>query len=232
MRGGFGSSGTPQQFLPLVARWQKAGLTAKPFCLLGKSLLQRFGLSKSAALLHGASPANAAGLSRRIAAFKVEAQSQMLATIRNLFRIRIPALQSLRHGRGTADPFRRLFLKLWRRKIMARRKILVVEDEYLLADDCVSEVLRAGFEVAGPFGKLEDVQMDLHEIAGALLDINVRGTAVYPLLDRLLELNIPVTIYSGYEAHNLPAQYAGLPLVTKPHGCAEAVKTLCGKLNG
>ena len=31
---------------------------------------------------------------------------------------------------------------------MARRKILVVEDEYLLADDCVSEVLRAGFEVS------------------------------------------------------------------------------------
>jgi DNA-binding response OmpR family regulator len=56
---------------------------------------------------------------------------------------------------------------------MTRRRILIVEDEILLGDECASHVESAGFEVAGPYSALEDVPEDLAGIAGAILDINV-----------------------------------------------------------
>ena len=40
---------------------------------------------------------------------------------------------------------------------MTRRRILIVEDEFLIAENCASLVEEVGFEVAGPYSKLGDV---------------------------------------------------------------------------
>jgi DNA-binding NtrC family response regulator len=101
---------------------------------------------------------------------------------------------------------------------MSPRTILVVEDEYFLADDCAAVVKRAGFDVAGPYGTIEEIP-DISGIAGAVLDVNLRGSWVYPLLDRLLALNIPVTIYTGY--NELPEKYATVSRVIKLFGGRE-----------
>jgi DNA-binding NtrC family response regulator len=106
---------------------------------------------------------------------------------------------------------------------MTPRTILVVEDEYYLADDCATCVRSAGFDVAGPYGSLEEIP-DISGITGAVLDINLRGTWVYPLLDRLLAMKIPVILYTGYA--ELPTKYAAVPRVTKPAPCSEAVDEL------
>ncbi len=107
---------------------------------------------------------------------------------------------------------------------MAPRIILVVEDEYYLADDCVTCVRGAGFDVAGPYSAMEDIP-EIGDICGAVLDINLKGTWIYPLLDRLLAMNIPVVLYTGYS--DLPEKYAAVPRVIKPAHCSEAVKSLC-----
>jgi DNA-binding response OmpR family regulator len=110
---------------------------------------------------------------------------------------------------------------------MTRRTILIVEDEYFIADDCAQFVRAAGFDVAGPFGRIDEALLtQLDGIQGALLDINLAGECVYPLLDKLLSKNIPVTIYTGYEKHALPDKYAGLPIITKPSNCKEAIARL------
>jgi FixJ family two-component response regulator len=116
---------------------------------------------------------------------------------------------------------------------MSQRMILVVEDEYLLADDCACLVEKAGFRVAGPFAALGDVErhVDLAKIAGAILDVNLRGIAVYPLLDKLLGMDIPVVLYSGYQPTNFPQKYRELSLVIKPKSCADAIENLCRQLN-
>jgi DNA-binding NtrC family response regulator len=106
---------------------------------------------------------------------------------------------------------------------MTPRTILVVEDEYYLADDCATCVRDAGFAVAGPYGSMDDIP-EIGDICGAVLDINLRGTWVYPLLDRLLAMNIPVILYTGYA--ELPDKYAAVPRVTKPALCSEAVTSL------
>ena len=112
-----------------------------------------------------------------------------------------------------------------------RRTIMVVEDEYFLADDCAGILKCAGFDVVGPFKSIEDARSGMtYPLDGALLDINLEGTTVYPLLDDLLERKVPVTLYTGYSRSLLPAKYAHLPLVTKPQNCADAVESLRDQL--
>ena len=109
---------------------------------------------------------------------------------------------------------------------MARRRILIVEDEILLGDDCAFCVEDAGFEVAGPYSRLKDVPQDLLGISGAILDVNIGGDTAYRLVDRLLKMSIPVIIYTGYDVRREPQEYAGLPRVMKPDPCHEAVRKL------
>jgi hypothetical protein len=112
---------------------------------------------------------------------------------------------------------------------MSRRRILI-EDEILLGYDCASHVEAAGFEVAGPYSMLKDVPQDLLGISGAILDVNIRGMLSYRLIDRLLEMNIPVILYTGYAKGHGPPEYANLPRVTKPTPSLEAVQELVRQL--
>ena len=100
--------------------------------------------------------------------------------------------------------------------------VLVLEDEYLLADDCASLLRKAGFNVAGPFGTIEQAFGALDDVDGAVIDINLAGTAAFPVLDELLRRDIPVVIYTGYQ--RLPERYAHLPCYAKPDDCSKAVE--------
>ena len=109
---------------------------------------------------------------------------------------------------------------------MPRRRILIVEDEFLIDEACASVVEEAGFEVAGPYSRLKDVPQELSGISGAIIDINIFGVSAYPLIDRLLEMNVPITLYTGYDARCCPGQYAKLHRVNKPPPCLDAIKDL------
>ena len=113
---------------------------------------------------------------------------------------------------------------------MPKRKLLIVEDEFLIAEDCASTAEKAGFEVAGPYLKLKDVPQDLAGISAAILDLNVCGVLTYSLIDRLLEMNIPVTLYTGYSAHYSPEKYANLSRVIKPKTSDDAIKAIVRQL--
>ena len=67
---------------------------------------------------------------------------------------------------------------------MPRRRILIVEDEFLIDEACASVVEEAGFEVAGPYSRLKDVPQELSGISGAIIDISICGVSAYPLIDR------------------------------------------------
>jgi hypothetical protein len=113
---------------------------------------------------------------------------------------------------------------------MVRRRILIVEDEFFIAENCASDAEEAGFEVAGPYLKLGDVPQELSGISGAIIDLKVGGVLAYALIDRLLEMNIPITLYTGYDVHCCPKKYAELSRVIKPLPCVEAVKDLMRQL--
>jgi DNA-binding response OmpR family regulator len=86
-----------------------------------------------------------------------------------------------------------------RRDGMAKR-ILVVEDELLLADQVAEVILAMGLEVVGPVGTLEAAVAlaETQQLDGALLDIRLRrGLRVYPAVEILWRRRIPFSFMTA-----------------------------------
>lgn len=97
-------------------------------------------------------------------------------------------------------------------------RILVVEDEYLLADDMRMHVEQFGGEVVGPLGTIGGAQelSDLSRIDVAFVDVNLRGETSFTLVDRLCDNDVRVILVSGYDHSVLPERYRHLPFLQKP----------------
>ena len=109
------------------------------------------------------------------------------------------------------------------------RKILIVEDEYLIADDLATLLREANAEVVGPAASLpRAVRLagDTEQIDAAVLDINLRGVNVFPLADELRQRNIPILFLTGYGENSIPVDYAAIRRCEKPMGAAHVVEEL------
>jgi CheY-like chemotaxis protein len=99
-------------------------------------------------------------------------------------------------------------------------RVLVVEDEYFIADDLRIALERCGAKVIGPVGRLAeaatllegDVLIDL-----AVLDIDLHGEKAYGLAEMLRERGVPLVFATGYGADAIPAAYAAVPRWEKPY---------------
>lgn len=113
-------------------------------------------------------------------------------------------------------------------------RILVVEDEYMIADDVKQALVAAGAEVLGPVASAADAAELIAgggRIDAAILDINLRDGAVFPAADTLAERNIPFAFATGYEQWSLPERFRGRPVVEKPFSAsniAALVEPLAG----
>ena len=104
------------------------------------------------------------------------------------------------------------------RKSLEGRRILVVEDEYLIAME-VEDMLRdLGAEVVGPFGRLEPALAAVHreELHGAVLDVKLDGDTTDQLAAALVSKGIPVLLTTGFESEQLPPTLQELPRLGKP----------------
>ena len=102
---------------------------------------------------------------------------------------------------------------------LSGKYVLVVEDEYMLADDVARELRNAGAEVVGPAASLpQAMRLIAHtpQLDAAILDINLRETLAYPLVDRLIDADVRVLISSGYDDAMIPDRYRHLPRCEKP----------------
>lgn len=108
-------------------------------------------------------------------------------------------------------------------KPLAGRRILVVEDEYYLADDLVRTLQGQGADVAGPVGTLAEAERIVAEgrIDCAIVDINLRGEMAFPVADRLGEAGIPFLIATGYSRTHLPERFREVPHLQKPFDPAQ-----------
>ena len=112
---------------------------------------------------------------------------------------------------------------------LANRRVLVAEDEYMIAEEIATVLGDAGAEVLGPVPRVADALRLLaaeSRIDGALLDVNLGSEAVWPVVDALLARGVPVVLASGYNASAIPAAYACLPRCEKPtagHDLARAL---------
>jgi DNA-binding NtrC family response regulator len=108
-------------------------------------------------------------------------------------------------------------------------RILVAEDEAMIALDLESLLQDLGCEIVGPVANVEDLmqQFETQRLDGALLDINLRGEQVFAVLPRLVEQGVPVIITSGYDDITvIPQDFRALPRISKPFN-QTALRELC-----
>ncbi len=99
------------------------------------------------------------------------------------------------------------------------KRILVVEDEPILAM-CLEDMLRdLGCEVVGPALRL-DAAVDLAKHApldAAVLDVNLGGGRSYAVADALVGRDIPYVFATGYGASAVEPGRPETPIVQKPY---------------
>ena len=112
---------------------------------------------------------------------------------------------------------------------LAGRKILIVEDEYLIAEDLAALLREAHAEIIGPAASLPQAMRLVSEtdhIDAAVLDINLRGVNVFPCVDELRSRGIPTMFMTGYGENNIPADYSTIGRCEKPLGATHVVEEL------
>ncbi|HXV31987.1 MAG TPA: response regulator [Sinorhizobium sp.] len=113
-------------------------------------------------------------------------------------------------------------------------RVLVVEDEFLVALQIEDDLTAAGYTVIGPFTSLNAsiIASRTESFEIATLDLNLRGEFVYPLVDELLERGVPILLLTGYAVSDLPERYRALPRLTKPFDGAALAKQIRSLLPG
>jgi hypothetical protein len=90
----------------------------------------------------------------------------------------------------------------------------LVEDEYLVADDIAVAFARLGITTVGPvptLGRAMEIVDSTCHLDGAVLDINLRGEMVIPLVAALMRRGVPFIFATGYDQGNIPQQYCDVP---------------------
>ena len=107
-------------------------------------------------------------------------------------------------------------------------RVLVVEDEYLVALLLEEDLRSSGCIIVGPHTTLAAATLAglTEPLDLAVLDVNLNGEMVYPLADQLAERGIPLVFLSGYGAGHFPERFRTAPRVSKPHDRAALVREI------
>lgn len=100
-----------------------------------------------------------------------------------------------------------------------RGKILVVEDEAVVALDLQRTLREAGYRVVGPATSLADVQKLIARgtIDCAVLDLAIDRRTPIPVADLLAFAEVPFVFLTDGDKSGLPQQHAHRPVVNRPY---------------
>lgn len=117
---------------------------------------------------------------------------------------------------------------------LSGRRVLVVEDEYFLADDIVRALQDLGARIVGPFGGLREatdvVDGDV-AIDAAVVDINLRNEMVFSLARVLRARNIPFVFTTGYDRSSIETEFQDVHLWEKPLNVNAMARELTDLIN-
>jgi CheY-like chemotaxis protein len=119
--------------------------------------------------------------------------------------------------------------------VLAGRRILVVEDEMMIAMLVEDMLLELGCSVVGPVHALAEALDLARSDAGldaALLDVNLAGEPVFPVADALRERGVPAIFSTGYGDAGLRDVDRGAPVLQKPFRAGDLARALGEALGG
>jgi PAS domain S-box-containing protein len=103
-------------------------------------------------------------------------------------------------------------------KVAGKPRVLLVEDEALVAmmiQECLAEF---GYQVVGPICTASEAAAKAKDgpLEAAVLDINLGDGAVYPIADILAARGVPFVFVTGYDADSVDARFRKIPILQKP----------------
>lgn len=110
-------------------------------------------------------------------------------------------------------------------------RVLILEDEPLIAMELQETLEANGFEVIGPVHTCEAALELLwsNEVDAALLDVMLGEGTCEVVADELILGGIPWAFASGYDAHELQTRFPNVPVIAKPNPSgtvADVIKAL------
>ena len=97
-------------------------------------------------------------------------------------------------------------------------RVLIVEDEALIAMELSGDLSALGWEIVGPAATIEEARRLIEDALPdiAVLDVNLSGELVYPLAEFLAASGVPFVFCTGYEDLQDAEQFRAVPVVRKP----------------
>ena len=115
--------------------------------------------------------------------------------------------------------------------MLTGRIVLLVEDEFFIAEDMACQLEAGGAEVVGPVASV-DAAIELIErterIDGAMVDLNLQGVMSWPIIDALLQRGVPCVFTTGYDKASIPTLYAEIIRCEKPVELDKIARALFG----
>ena len=107
-------------------------------------------------------------------------------------------------------------------------RVLVVEDEYFLADDLKTRLESCGAKVAGPIANLGAVQdqVSRDDFDVAVIDINLHGEFTWSIADELIRGDIPFCFVTGYGAWSIPQRFRYIVRWEKPYEMSKLIEDI------
>jgi DNA-binding response OmpR family regulator len=98
-------------------------------------------------------------------------------------------------------------------------RVLVVEDETILAMMLEEYLQGDGFDVVGPFGRLDHAMeaAEREALDVAVLDINIAGDMVFPVAEALDRRGVPLLLVTGYDDRIMRKAAKDWPRLMKPY---------------
>lgn len=108
-------------------------------------------------------------------------------------------------------------------------RVLIAEDEALVAMDLTDTVEMEGGEVVGPFATTRESADALGSASFdiAILDVRLEDGEVFPVADVIRDRNIPIVFHSGHiDPHELSKRYPNAAFCAKPSTPEGLIETL------
>jgi DNA-binding NtrC family response regulator len=104
-------------------------------------------------------------------------------------------------------------------------RVLLVEDEYYIADDLWRALERSGAEVVGPVATLAGAEgaLDSGGFDCAIVDLNLHGESAVSIAERLMAARRPLALATGYGGTAVPDVLRDVPRLEKPFEARAAI---------
>ena len=107
-------------------------------------------------------------------------------------------------------------------------RVLIIEDEPLIALSLEDVLINAGFQIAGVAGKLENALALIESVACdvAIVDANLAGVSASPAAIALAARRLPYIVMSGYSPEQMQGVFPGAHFIQKPCRTELVIETL------